>query len=51
MGIKKIILNRIAKVSEHVIKKEVTDSKSAWMYFEPEMPPKLKDKRLENKNE
>ena len=43
MSIKKNILSRIAKSSERAVK-EATNSKSIWIYFEPEVPQKLKNK-------
>jgi len=45
MSIKKSVLNRVAKSSEQVVK-EATNSKSIWFFFEPEMPQKLKDKKM-----
>ena len=49
MSIKKTVLNGIARSSERAVK-EATNSKSLWIYFEPEMPQKLKDKKMnENK--
>ena len=49
MSIKKTVLNGIARSSDRAVK-EATNSKSLWIYFEPEMPQKLKDKKMnENK--
>ncbi|MBU3804144.1 MAG: cyclic lactone autoinducer peptide [Candidatus Cellulosilyticum pullistercoris] len=45
MSIKKTVLNGIARSSERAVK-EATNSKSIWIYFEPEMPQKLKDKKM-----
>lgn len=49
MSIKKTVLNGIAKSSERAVK-EATNSKSIWLFFEPEMPQKLKDKKMNKKN-
>lgn len=48
MSIKKTVLNGIAKSSEYAVK-EATNSKSIWIFFEPEMPQKLKDKKVNEK--
>lgn len=45
MSIKKSVLNGIAKSSEHAVK-EATNSKSIWVFFEPEVPQKLKEKKM-----
>ena len=45
MNIKKTVLNGIAKSSEHAVR-ETTHSKSIWLFFEPEVPQKLKNKRM-----
>lgn len=48
MSIKKTVLNGIAKSSEHAVK-EATGSKSIFIFFEPEVPQKLKDKKMNEK--
>lgn len=45
LSIKKTVLNGIAKSSEQAVK-EATHSKSIWLYFEPEVPQKLKNKKM-----
>ena len=48
MSIKKTVLNGIAKSSERAVK-EAMNSKSIWIYFEPEVPQRLKDKKMNEK--
>lgn len=48
MSIKKSVLNGIAKSSEHAVK-EATNSKSIWVFFEPEVPQRLKEKKMNEK--
>lgn len=48
MSIKKTVLNGIAKSSEHAVK-EATNSKSIWVFFEPEVPQRLKEKKMNEK--
>lgn len=48
MSIKKTVLNGIAKSSENAVR-EATNSKSIWVFFEPEVPQRLKEKKMNEK--